>query len=309
TLSNLFVCAVTHPHPHDLFLCPSPNQDSPAPPTDDTEPAVSRQLRESIREVTQTESWKRLFSKSLEIPVCRIEQETFQLDRSSEESVSVAEKVKMADDTRGNFLSNVAKQLWEMLPSTGNQAQNSKKITERVKSTANARDSSVPLTDATEPAVSPVVEEADQTTDEAAAAAQLNFSDSPTDATEPTVSPVVEEADQTTDEAAAALLNFSDSPTDATEHAVAPAVEEADQTTDEAAAAAQLNFSDSPTDATEPAVSPVVEEANQNTDEAAAQLNFSNSPAEWQKPTASEETENMQLIKCLENQFKTINNT
>uniref|UniRef100_A0A8C1ELM0 SAND domain-containing protein n=1 Tax=Cyprinus carpio carpio TaxID=630221 RepID=A0A8C1ELM0_CYPCA len=89
--------------------------------------------------------------------------------------------------------------------------------------------------------------------------------------------------------------------------AVSPVVDEADQTTDEAAA--QLNFSDSPTDATEPAVSPVVEEANQNTDEAAAQLNFSNSPAEWQKPTASEETENMQLIKCLENQFKTINNT
>ncbi len=63
------------------------------------------------------------------------------------------------------------------------------------------------------------MEEADQTTDEAAgeapAAAQLNFSDFPTDATEPAVSPVIEEADQTTDEAAgkaAAQLNFSDFP-------------------------------------------------------------------------------------------------
>uniref|UniRef100_A0A671NXA0 Zgc:171506 n=1 Tax=Sinocyclocheilus anshuiensis TaxID=1608454 RepID=A0A671NXA0_9TELE len=94
---------------------------------------------------------------------------------------------------------------------------------------------------------------------------------------------------QTTDEAAAAQLNFSDSPTD-------------------------LNFSDFPTDATEPAVSPIVEEANQTTDEAAAaaQLNFSGSPAERQNPVASEETEKtgqMQLIKFLEKQFNTMNNT
>uniref|UniRef100_A0A8C1MPN1 Si:dkey-68o6.5 n=1 Tax=Cyprinus carpio TaxID=7962 RepID=A0A8C1MPN1_CYPCA len=69
---------------------------------------------------------------------------------------------------------------------------------------------------------------------------------------------------------------------------------------------------DSPADATEPAVSPVIDEADQTTDEAAAQLNFSDSPADWQKPVASEETEKigqMQLIKCLENQFNNINNT
>ncbi|KAL0198294.1 hypothetical protein M9458_006834, partial [Cirrhinus mrigala] len=80
--------------------------------------------------------------------------------------------------------------------------------------------SPAPPTDATEPAVSSIMEEANQTTNEAASeaatAAQLNFSDSPTDATEPAVSPVTEEADQTTDEpataAAAAQLNFSDAP-------------------------------------------------------------------------------------------------
>uniref|UniRef100_A0A673M8J0 Zgc:171506 n=1 Tax=Sinocyclocheilus rhinocerous TaxID=307959 RepID=A0A673M8J0_9TELE len=93
----------------------------------------------------------------------------------------------------------------------------------------------------------------------------------------------------TTDEAAAAQLNFSDSPTD-------------------------LNFSDFSTDDTEPAVSPIVEEANQTTDEAAAaaQLNFSDSPVERQNPDTSEETEKtgqMQLIRFLEKQFNTMNNT
>ncbi|XP_058625111.1 uncharacterized protein LOC131536295 isoform X2 [Onychostoma macrolepis] len=68
-----------------------------------------------------------------------------------------------------------------------------------------------------------------------------------------------------------------------------------------------------PTDATEPAVSAVVEEADQTRDEAAAaQLNFSDSPAEWQNPVVSEETEKtgqMQLFEFLANQFNTINNT
>ncbi|XP_050954236.1 uncharacterized protein LOC127155778 isoform X2 [Labeo rohita] len=70
-----------------------------------------------------------------------------------------------------------------------------------------------------------------------------------------------------------------------------------------------------PTAATDPAVSPVVEEANQTTDEAVGeedQLNLSDSPAEWQNPVASEETENtglMQLFQFLANQFNTINNT
>ncbi|XP_052409049.1 uncharacterized protein LOC127953789 isoform X2 [Carassius gibelio] len=278
------------------------------------EPAVSRQLRESIREVTPKESLKIFLSKSLEIPVCRIEEETFQLHRFSDESVSVAEKVKMAQNRKE----------YVTLPEAV-----SKKITEWVKSTAKVRDSPAPPTDATEPAVSPVIDEADQTTDEAgeAAAAQLNFNDSPNDATEPGVSPVIEEADllhQTTDEAAGeeavAQLNFSDSPTDATEPGLSPVVEEDSQTTDESAgeaAAAQLNFSDSPADATEPEVSPIVEEADlllhQTTDEAAAaQLNFSDSTAEWQNPDTSKKTkktEQMQLIQFLENQFNTMNNT
>ncbi|XP_073689239.1 uncharacterized protein [Garra rufa] len=69
------------------------------------------------------------------------------------------------------------------------------------------------------------------------------------------------------------------------------------------------------TDATEPAVSSVVEEADQITDKAALeedQLNFSDSPAEWQKPVAPEETEKtgqMQLFGFLANQFNTINST
>ncbi|XP_058623842.1 deformed epidermal autoregulatory factor 1-like [Onychostoma macrolepis] len=71
-----------------------------------------------------------------------------------------------------------------------------------------------------------------------------------------------------------------------------------------------------PTNATEAAVSPVIEEPDQTSNEAAteaaAQLNFSDSPAEWQNPVASEETEKagqMQLFEFLENQFNTINNT
>ncbi|KAF4115643.1 uncharacterized protein LOC131536295 isoform X1 [Onychostoma macrolepis] len=160
------------------------------------------QLRESIRQVTQTdrdgansvqnvtrselinslkgfpESWKRLFSKTLKIPVCGIEEKTIQPDSSSDESVSVAERVKM------NRRESVV--LHETV---------SKKITEPVESTASARDSSTPPTDATEPAVSAVVEEADQTRDEAAAA-QLNFSDSPAEWQNPVVSEETEKTGQ-----------------------------------------------------------------------------------------------------------------
>uniref|UniRef100_A0A8C1MWW1 Si:dkey-68o6.5 n=1 Tax=Cyprinus carpio TaxID=7962 RepID=A0A8C1MWW1_CYPCA len=168
-----------------------------------------------------------------EIPVCGNEEDTVlkgtvQLDSSSDESISVAERVKLNRREPVNLTETIIK-----------------KITEHIESTGNDTDSPAHPTDATEPAVAPVIDEADQTTDEAAAAAQLNFSDSPADATEPAVSPVIDEADQTTDEAA-------------------------------------------------------------------AQLNFSDSPADWQKPVASEETEKigqMQLIKCLENQFNNINNT
>ncbi|XP_050954182.1 uncharacterized protein LOC127155763 [Labeo rohita] len=183
------------------------------------------QQRESVRQVTQTdkdgansvqnvtrtselinslkgfpESWKKLFTETLEVPVHRIEEKTIQPGSSSDESVSVAERVKM--NRRESVI--LAKTVC-------------KKITEPVESTASARDLPAPPSDATEPAVSSVTEEANQTTDEAASeaakAAQLNFSDSPTDATESAESPVIEEADQTTDEpAAAAQLNISVSP-------------------------------------------------------------------------------------------------
>ncbi|XP_016124972.1 uncharacterized protein [Sinocyclocheilus grahami] len=161
------------------------------------------QLRESVRQVTQTErdganavqnvtgrselinslkgfpeSWKRLFSKTLEIPVCGIKEKTIQPGSSSDESVSVAERVKM--NRRESVI------LAETV---------SKKMTETVESTASARDSSAPPTDATEPALSPVVEEANQTTDEAAAA-QLNFSDSPAEWQNPVVSEETEKTGQ-----------------------------------------------------------------------------------------------------------------
>ncbi|KAK2916024.1 hypothetical protein Q8A67_000398 [Cirrhinus molitorella] len=78
-------------------------RDLHAPPTDATESAVSGQLRQSIREVTQTKSWERLFSKSLAIPVCRIDKETIQLGGAepasddSSESAAVFEEVEEMD--------------------------------------------------------------------------------------------------------------------------------------------------------------------------------------------------------------------
>ncbi|XP_043090641.1 uncharacterized protein LOC122341358 [Puntigrus tetrazona] len=243
---------------------PASTRDSPALPTVASETAESRPLRESTREAQKIQ-----FSKSLKIPVCRIEEEAFQLNKSG----SVAERVKMARNRRESVI--IAEPV------------------EPVESTASARDSPSPSTDATEPAVSSVVEDADQITDEEAdeaAAAQLDFNDSPADATEPVVSSFVEEPDQTPDEAAAHQLNFSESPTDVKEPAVSSVVEEASKTTNKPAEA-QLNVSDSPVDATEPAVSSVVEEANQITDEAgeaaAAQLDFNDSPADATEPAVS----------------------
>ncbi|RXN38192.1 nuclear autoantigen Sp-100-like protein [Labeo rohita] len=147
------------------------------------------QQRESVRQVTQTDK-----------DGANSVQNVTRTSSSSDESVSVAERVKM--NRRESVI--LAKTVC-------------KKITEPVESTASARDLPAPPSDATEPAVSSVTEEANQTTDEAASeaakAAQLNFSDSPTDATESAESPVIEEADQTTDEpAAAAQLNISVSP-------------------------------------------------------------------------------------------------
>lgn len=71
---------------------------------------------------------------------------------------------------------------------------------------------------------------------------------------------------------------------------------------------------DSHPDASEPGVSPVVEEAVRTTDDpaGAGQLSVSASPAEWQNPVASEETQEtrqLQLYELLEKQFNSINNT
>ncbi|XP_059408404.1 uncharacterized protein LOC132142497 isoform X2 [Carassius carassius] len=132
------------------------------------------QLRKPIRPVTQTdrddantvenvtrnsesinslkgfpESWKRLFSKTLEIPVCGIEKKSIQPDSSSDESVSVADRVKMNRRESVNLAETVSKKMSELVESPG--------------------DSSAPPIDATEPAVSPIVEEDSQTTDEEAA--------------------------------------------------------------------------------------------------------------------------------------------
>ncbi|XP_067316117.1 uncharacterized protein [Pseudorasbora parva] len=69
-----------------------------------------------------------------------------------------------------------------------------------------------------------------------------------------------------------------------------------------------------PVDASEPGVSPVVEEPVLTTADltGAGQLSLSASPAEWQNPVASEETletRQLQLYELLTKQFNTINNT
>ncbi|XP_050957965.1 LOW QUALITY PROTEIN: uncharacterized protein LOC127159069 [Labeo rohita] len=286
-----------------VYVCFIPHADS------SSDESIS--VAERVKMVTK--SRKRLFSKRLK----KTEEEIIQLDSSTDESVSVAERVKK--NRRESVISaetfskripgpeSIARARGSSSDEVVSVAERVKmnrresvilaktvcqKITELVESPGSARDSPASPTDATEPAVSSVIEEADQTTDEAATAAQLTFCHSPPNET--AASPVEEETDQTTDEAAgeaaatAAQLNFSDSPTDATEPAVSPVIDKADQTTDEAAAtAAQLTFCDSPPNATEPAVFPVEEEADQTTDKAegeatarAAQLNFSDSPTD-----------------------------
>ncbi|CAM4397267.1 unnamed protein product [Leuciscus chuanchicus] len=101
------------------------------------------------------ESWKRLFAKTVSIPVCGIEKNTLQREiiqpeSSSDESESVAERVKM--NRRESVMSAETV---------------SKKTTEPVGSTASDKDppDSHPV-DASEPGVSPVVEEAVHTTDD-----------------------------------------------------------------------------------------------------------------------------------------------
>ncbi|XP_067220557.1 uncharacterized protein si:dkey-68o6.5 [Chanodichthys erythropterus] len=158
-------------------------------------------LRESFKQVTQTEkgsanskavqhtmrrselmnalkgfpeSWKRLFSKTVSIPVCGIEEntlqkETIQPDSSSDESISVAERVKMKRRESVNSSETV-----------------SKKSTEPVGSTSSDR----------EPGVSPVVEEAVQTTDDPTGAAQLSFSASPDEWQNPVASEETQETRQ-----------------------------------------------------------------------------------------------------------------
>lgn len=130
------------------------------------------------------ESWKRLFAKTVSIPVRGIEKntlqkETIQPDSSSDESESVAERVKM------NRRESV------MLAETV-----SKKTTEPVEATASHRDSPAHPVDASEPEVSPVVEEAVQTTDDPTGAEPLSLSDSPAEWQNPVISEETQETRQ-----------------------------------------------------------------------------------------------------------------
>ncbi|XP_043091546.1 deformed epidermal autoregulatory factor 1 homolog [Puntigrus tetrazona] len=152
-----------------------------------------------------------------EMPACGNEEDTvrkrtIQLDSSSDESISVAERVKLNRREPVNSIETVGK-----------------KITEHIGSTSNNRDSPAPPTEAPGPAVSSVVEEPDQTTDEEAAP-QMNFSGSPVDAPEPAVSSDVEEPDQTTDEEAAPQMNFSGSPAEWQKPVTSEGTEKTDQT-------------------------------------------------------------------------------
>ncbi|XP_048054833.1 uncharacterized protein si:dkey-68o6.5 [Megalobrama amblycephala] len=127
------------------------------------------------------ESWKRLFSKTVSIPVCGIEEKTLQKetihpDSSSDESVSVAERVKMKRRESVNSTETV-----------------SKKTTEPVGSTSSDRDSPARPVDTSEPGVSPVVEEAVQTTNDPTGAAQLSFSASPAEWQNPVASEETQE--------------------------------------------------------------------------------------------------------------------
>ncbi|XP_067316131.1 uncharacterized protein [Pseudorasbora parva] len=120
------------------------------------------------------ESWKRLFDKTVSIPVHGIEKntlqkETIQPDSSSDESESVAERVKM------NRRESV------MLAETV-----SKKTTEG--STASDKDSPVHPVEASEPGVSPVVEEPVQTIVDLTGAGQLSLSASPAEWQNPVAS-------------------------------------------------------------------------------------------------------------------------
>ncbi|KAK7167331.1 hypothetical protein R3I94_001656 [Phoxinus phoxinus] len=162
-------------------------------------------LRESFRQVTQKdksranslqnmtrrnelinalkgfpESWKRLFAKTVSIPVCGIEKntlqrETIQPDNSSDESESVAERVKM-----------------NRRESVTSAEPVSKNTTEPVGSTASDKD---PV-DSSEPGVSRVVEEAVQTTDDPAGAGQLSVSASPAEWQNPVASEETRETRQ-----------------------------------------------------------------------------------------------------------------
>nr|XP_021329315.1 uncharacterized protein si:dkey-68o6.6 isoform X2 [Danio rerio] len=105
------------------------------------------------------ESWKSLFSKTLKVHVCRNEGEilrkqttqTAHTDSSSDESVSVAERVKT---NRRDF--------------TISTENVSKMITQQVESTHNDKDSPAHPNDASEPAGYSVIEEAVQPTEEVA---------------------------------------------------------------------------------------------------------------------------------------------
>ncbi|XP_067237696.1 uncharacterized protein [Chanodichthys erythropterus] len=101
------------------------------------------------------------------------------LDSSSDESISVAERDKLNRREFVNSTETVSKQ-----------------ITEPVGSTVSDRDSPARPVDPSEPGVSPVVEEAVQTTDDPTGAAQLSFSASPDERQNPVASEETQETRQ-----------------------------------------------------------------------------------------------------------------
>lgn len=128
---------------------------------------VNCELMSSLKDIP--ESLRSMFSKTLEVTVCRnkeqiLQNETIQpahTDSSSDESESVAERVKM-NRRESVILTEAA----------------TKMISQQVESTEKDKDAPAHPTDAPEPAGSSVIEEADQTTEEEEIAL-LSFSSPP----------------------------------------------------------------------------------------------------------------------------------
>ncbi|XP_016419248.1 nuclear autoantigen Sp-100-like [Sinocyclocheilus rhinocerous] len=125
-------------------------------------------LRKSSRQLTQTDRCGA--DSSSQQNVTRRKTPNHTKHSSSDESISVAERVKLNRREPINLTETV-----------------SKTITEHIESTGNDRDSPAHPTDATKPAVSPVIEEPDQT---------IDFSESPDEWQNPVASEETEKTGQ-----------------------------------------------------------------------------------------------------------------